>query len=143
MRDDEFGPWGEMRLKLWPDCAPHDNAADMADLADPDGALRAVFLAFDGEEAVGFAELSERSVVDSCGNAPAAYLEGWYVAAEWRGKGVGSALIRQASQWARNEGYDWLGSDAEIENSLSQKAHAALGFEETGRVVKYRMKVGA
>jgi aminoglycoside 6'-N-acetyltransferase I len=142
MNAAEIPLWAGLRSRLWPDCGPEDNAQDIA-AYQGNGALRAVFLAFDGEEAVGFAELSERSVVDSCGNAPAAYLEGWYVAAEWRGKGVGSALIRQASQWARNEGYDWLGSDAEIENSLSQKAHAALGFEETGRVVKYRMKVGA
>jgi aminoglycoside 6'-N-acetyltransferase I len=143
MRDDAFGPWGEMRLKLWPDCAPHDNAADMADLADPDGALRIVFLAFDGEEAVGFAELSERSVVDGAGRDPAAYLEGWYVEPGFRHQRAGAALIRAAADWAKAQGYTWLGSDAEIENIVSHKAHVALGFEETGRVVKYRMKVGA
>lgn len=131
--------WGALRSRLWPDCGPEDNAEDIRSLNDPAGALRVVFLAFAGKEAIGFAEISERSVVDSAGNTPAAYLEGWYVEPDYRERGVGRRLIGAAIAWARREGYGHLGSDAELENTASQKAHEALGFEATGRVVNYLM----
>ncbi|MBU1176184.1 MAG: GNAT family N-acetyltransferase [Alphaproteobacteria bacterium] len=131
--------WGAMRALLWPDCGPEDNAQDMATLADPAGALRVVFLAVSGTNAVGFAEISERSVVAGAGNGPAAHLEGWWVAPEFRRSGVGRALIRAAADWARSAGYAFFSSDVEIDNPVSRKAHEALGFVEQGRVVNYLM----
>lgn len=131
--------WGDMRTRLWPDCGPADNAEDMAALRDPAGALQIVFLAFAAGDAVGFAEISERSVVDGAGPRPAAHLEGWWVAPQARRSGVGQALIRAAAHWARGNGYAFFGSDVEIDNLVSQKAHEALGFVEQGRVVNYLM----
>lgn len=131
--------WGAMRARLWPDCSPADNAEDMAALAEPAGALRIVFLALSGADAVGFAEISERSVVDGAGNEPAAHLEGWWVSPDFRRSGIGRALIAAAAEWARNAGYAFFGSDVEIDNAVSQQAHEALGFVEQGRVVNYLM----
>lgn len=139
MRAGEEPVWGEMRTRLWPDCGPQDNAEDMAALADPAGALRVVFLALSGGTCVGFAEISERSVVDGGGNRPAAHLEGWWVAPEFRQSGVGGALVQAAADWARKAGYANFGSDVELDNVVSQKAHEALGFVEQGRVVNYLM----
>jgi len=139
MKAGEEAVWGRLRTRLWPDCGPEDNADDMAQLTDPAGALRIVFLAFSGGAAVGFAEISERSVVAGAGNGPAAYLEGWYVDPGFRRCGAGAALVAAAAGWARQEGYRCFGSDVEIANGVSQKAHEALGFAEKGRVVTYAM----
>ena len=139
MQAGEEDLWGAMRTRLWPNCGPEDNANDMAALADPAGALRIVFLAHSGKDAVGFAEISERSVVAGAGTRPAAYLEGWWVSPDFRRKGVGKALIGAAAAWARDAGYAVFGSDVEIDNPTSQTAHEALGFVEKGRVVTYVM----
>lgn len=140
MREGEEDLWGGMRSRLWPDCGAEDNARDLEDFTAGRSALRVVFLAFAGEEAAGFAEISERSVVDGCSGA-AAYLEGWYVEPQFRGRGVGGALVAAAADWARARGYQCFGSDAELHNVASQKAHEALGFTATGRVVRYCMEL--
>lgn len=141
MKEDETEVWAALRTRLWPDCSPDDNAEDIAAYRSG-GPVRIVFIAFDGQSAIGFAEISERSVVDSCGNAPVAFLEGWYVAPEYQKRGVGRALIAAAADWARQQDYAYLGSDAVIDNEISHAAHLALGFEETGRVVNFRMELG-
>lgn len=142
MRDNETEAWGRLRHKLWPDCPPSESAAEAAEFLAGHSAVKLVLFALENETAIGFAEISERSVVDGCEGAQA-YLEGWYVAPEYQGKGVGGALIAAAAVWARAAGYDYLGSDAELDNLVSQKAHAALGFKETGRVVTYIRAVTA
>ncbi len=141
MADAEYAIWGAMRTKLWPDCSEAENQADLAAFKSGQGALKIVLLALAGDEPVGFAEIGERSVVDSCGNDPAAYIEGWYVEPEFRARGVGGALVAAAADWARANGYIYLGSDVEVDNVVSQHAHKALGFIESGRVVNYRMRL--
>ncbi|MCB9993069.1 MAG: GNAT family N-acetyltransferase [Hyphomicrobiaceae bacterium] len=141
MRADETEIWAGLRSELWPDCGPDDNEEDIAAYR-AGGPVRVVFLAFAGQTAIGFAEVSERSVVNSCGNDPAAFLEGWYVAPGYRGQGIGAALVKAAADWARQQGYAFLGSDAELENLASHRAHLQLGFEETGRIFTFRMDLG-
>jgi aminoglycoside 6'-N-acetyltransferase I len=139
MQAGEEQAWGGMRSRLWPDCGPEDNAADMAELGNPDGALRIVFFGLVGAEIVGFAEISERSLVNGAGYRPAAYLEGWYVEPGFRRGGVGSALVCAAADWARQQGYSYLGSDAELDNKVSHAAHARSGFKEIGRGINFVM----
>ena len=86
---------------------------------------------------MGFAEVGTRSLADGCETSPVAYLEGWYVDADMRRQGVGTALIRAAEAWAREKGLNEFASDAELENIESQQAHVALGFHEVERVVLY------
>ncbi len=137
LREGEESLWAAMRLQLWPDCGAEENAEDVASLADPRGALRVVFLAFSDGRAVGFAEISERSIVAGAGQQPAAYLEGWYVEQGFRRQGVGSAMVGAAVDWARQQGYGFLGSDTDLDNRVSQHAHEKLGFQESDRAVHY------
>jgi len=140
MTEADVPEWGRMRIALWPACAGIENETEMAGiLAAGNDAL--VLIALSGRRAIGFAELSERDCVEGCDEGPAAYLEGWYVAPGYRESGVGRALVDAAIDWANERGRSWLGSDVEIDNLVSQAAHAALGFEETGRIVTYRMNV--
>ena len=87
---------------------------------------------------IGFAELSIRSVAESCDTDRVAYLEGWYVDPLVRRRGIGRALVAAAEDWARAQGCTEFGSDTEIDNMVSREAHHALGFEETGDIRCFR-----
>jgi aminoglycoside 6'-N-acetyltransferase I len=70
-----------------------------------------------------------------------AFLEGWYVDEDMRGKGIGTALVRAGEAWARRRGYRELASDALLDNETAHRAHEALGFAEIERVVRYRKEL--
>lgn len=135
--------WRRMRRALWQHHAPdleRSAAAAWRARADAtvivavrtgDAGLAAVRLA-------GFAEVGARDYADGCDTSPVAYLEGWYVDPDVRRTGVGAALVRAAEAWARGRGYAEFASDALLDNVASQQAHAALGFAEVERSVKYR-----
>jgi aminoglycoside 6'-N-acetyltransferase I len=137
--------WRRVRQALWPDGTAAQHQRDIDRYLSGDRREPApVFLAFDANsQVVGFAELSIRNIVDSCNTHCLAYLEGWYVAAEFRRKGVGRALIQAAEKWAISQGCSEFGSDSEIDNHIAHAAHLRSGFEETGRVRTYRKKLAA
>ena len=63
------------------------------------------------------------------------YIEGWFVDVDLRRLGIGRRLVEAAENWARENGYREIASDALLENETSIQAHARLGFEETDRIV--------
>ena len=63
------------------------------------------------------------------------YVEGWFVRDAFRNRGLGTALMQRAEEWARALGHAELASDAELDNAQSIAVHKRLGFEETERVV--------
>lgn len=67
-----------------------------------------------------------------------AFLEGWYVAPEFRRRGVGAALVRAVEAWGRAQRCAELGSDTEIGNAISEAAHQALGFTTVNRSINFR-----
>jgi aminoglycoside 6'-N-acetyltransferase I len=94
-----------------------------------------VLLACDEQgQVVGLIELSIRAYAEGCATDRVAFVEGWYVEPTARMKGVGTALIRAAEEWARSQRCTELGSDTEVENVASAAAHVAVGFSETGVV---------
>ncbi len=98
-----------------------------------------VLFAEDGEaRPTGFVELSLRAYAEGCQSDNVAYVEGWYVVPEARGRGVGRALIEAAEGWARRQGCTELGSDAQLDNAASAAAHRALGFSEVGQIRCFR-----
>ena len=84
-----------------------------------------------GGRLVGFVEVDLRSHPDGCNPAqPVGYIEGWYVADEYRGSGIGSRLVAQADHWAaRSHHCIEIAWDALLDNEVSQRAHEALGYE--------------
>ncbi|MDT3485585.1 aminoglycoside 6'-N-acetyltransferase [Stenotrophomonas maltophilia] len=129
--------WAQLRLGLWPDA--DDPLEELAQsLADAEGA---VFLArvADGE-AVGFAEVCLRhDYVNGTESSPVGFLEGWYVRPQWQGSGVGRMLLAAVQAWTRDAGCRELASDSRVEDVRAHAAHRACGFEETERVVYFRM----
>jgi aminoglycoside 6'-N-acetyltransferase I len=91
---------------------------------------------------VGFVEVDLRSHADGCDpSQPVGYIEGWYVAADYRHRGVGRKLLAGAEDWGRSHGCVEMASDAIIDNELSQRAHEALGYEVVDRCVHYRKRL--
>ena len=132
--------WEQMRQQLWP-APPGEHAAEIQRFfANRAQTLLAEVLVAEDESgrAIGFAELSIRSHADGCDSRGVGYLEGWFVDAAHRRKGAGTALVRAAEQWAREQGCTEFASDVEIENDVSLAAHRFLGFEEVSRVVTFR-----
>jgi ribosomal protein S18 acetylase RimI-like enzyme len=62
---------------------------------------------------------------------------GMAVAHEWRGRGVGSALLTTAIQWARERGLHKLSLDVFAHNASAIALYRKFGFVEEGRRVKH------
>ena len=76
-----------------------------------------------------------------CDCTPVPYIEGWWVAQDLRRAGIGRALIEAVEQCCREHGYTELGSDVEVDNAGSVKAHADLGFESTLQLQFFRKRL--
>lgn len=128
--------WSLLRHRLWPDASPAEHRAELQDVSDNEVG----FIAHDpAGMAIGFAEASLRhDYVNGCDTSPVAFLEGVYVEEAFRKQGVAAALIAEVTGWATSKGVNELASDADISNVDSHRMHAALGFEETQRVVYFR-----
>jgi aminoglycoside 6'-N-acetyltransferase I len=136
----------EMFHALWPSGSTEEHGKEVRSLIDGTAKLTmpiAVLVAeADSDGVVGFVEVDLRSHADGCDPAQSVgYVEGWYVTEEYRRSGVGAKLIAAAEEWARGFGCVEMGSDAVIDNVVSQRAHAALGYEVVDRCVHFRKRL--
>jgi aminoglycoside 6'-N-acetyltransferase I len=130
--------WLDMRQALWSDATADDHRAYMAmSLAQPERYVQ--FVVYDeNRQPLGFMEGSIRSdYVNGTESSPVAFVEGVYVNPAWRRHGVARQLFEAVADWARTRGCRELASDALLDNVVSQRAHLALGFRETDRVVYF------
>lgn len=133
--------WLRMRRALWPDSNAKTHRREMSAWLARSDAIVLVAPRPSNAGLAGFAEVGARSLADGCETSPVAYLEGWYVDADARRRGIGAALLSRAEAWARDRGLREFASDAELSNMESQKAHVALGFREVERAVLYLKKL--
>lgn len=126
----DFATWLELRMALWPDHEPDELTEDQVELTTNPQNIN--FIAWEPDEggrAVGMIELATRPHAPGSEDAPVPYIEGWYVAPDYRGKGVGRALVEQGEAWARKRGFARIASDTiPLTYPTSPAAHAALGF---------------
>lgn len=142
-RDGDIAALAQMRAALWPESSAAQHAAELQEIVAgriPAILPMVVFVATGGDgKILGFLEVGMRSHADGCDWAkPVGYVEGWFVSAEVRKRGVGAALLGAAEDWAREQGCKEMASDAQSTNMLSQKVHESLGFEIAERAVLYR-----
>ncbi len=137
VRRSQLDDWRRMRAALWPDCPEQDHARDMAEiLGDPE--FNAAFLAHapDGLP-VGFLEVSIRLTAEGCRPGRIGYIEGWFVEPDWRGRGLGAALVAEAESWALKRGCREMASDAYADNQASRAAHQKLGYQEVALLAHF------
>ena len=131
--------WLRMRLALWPDSAPEEEAEEMAVFLAgyPLPELMAAFVAERPEGGLcGLAEVSIHQSAPGCETERVGFLEAWYVDEDQRQSGLGRALVERVETWARAAGCREMASDTTPFYPLSPAAHAALGYEEVERYFK-------
>ena len=139
-RPSDAATWLRLRCALWPEGTEREHQEDIDRFfAGKAREPSAVLLAEEaGGQVVGFAELSIRAYAEGCDTDRVAFLEGWFVVPDARGRGVGRALVAAAEEWGRGQGCREFGSDAEADNHVSAAAHRALGFTEVGLLRCFR-----
>ncbi|MDL2232035.1 GNAT family N-acetyltransferase [Ruminococcaceae bacterium OttesenSCG-928-L11] len=129
--------WARLCNALW----PHNSPADMLEEWEA-GKLPHEFLYYREGQAVAFVSLSlRRDYVEGTESSPVGYIEGIYVEPALRQAGIARELIAFAGDWSRQRGCTEMASDCEVENTLSRRFHAGVGFEEAGVNVHFTMKL--
>lgn len=125
-----------LALLLWPGHDPAD-FAKMFPLNDA-----AIFLARAAGRAVGFAQCSVRhDYVEGTNGGPVGYLEGLYVEAACRRRGIAAALVAQCEKWAQDRGCAEFASDCELGNNESLAFHLGVGFREANRIICFQKRL--
>lgn len=128
-----------LAIKLW----PNETFDEMyVDFTNSMNAENEVIFVYEYKNVEAFCTVSLRNdYVEGCTASPTGYLEGIYVNAEYRNKGVGKKLVDAAVEWSKSKGCIEFGSDAELSNISSQKFHDAIGMTEANKVVSYIKKI--
>lgn len=138
--ETDLEEWFRLRCILWDQTPEAEHRAEMLDILDH-YETQQVFVAESDGGLVGFLEASIRPFVEDCYTDRVGYLEGWYVEAPHRRKGIGAELVHSAEEWARISGCAEMASDAELGNNISERAHTKLGYEETSRLIHFRKEL--
>jgi aminoglycoside 6'-N-acetyltransferase I len=138
VRDSDLSELLRMSRALFSSQTTEEDEAELRDMMHRADARVFVIERPDGESLAGFVDVGTRSVVDGCSSSPVGYVEAWYVDPDIRRTGLGRALLQHAEQWAREQGYTEMGSDALLENDVSHAAHKRCGYTEVDRVITYR-----
>jgi aminoglycoside 6'-N-acetyltransferase I len=89
----------------------------------------------------GFIEVFIRERTNGAVSPRVGYIEGWYVDADLRQRGIGEQLLVVAEGWLRRQGLTEVASDTDINNTTSVAIHQHLGFEETYRLVHFLKEI--
>lgn len=126
----------KLAVEFWPESDYDEELACWEDLLHSRNDF--IALAKLDDEYVGFIHIALRcDYVEGADYDRTAYLEGIFVKAKYRNKGVANLLLLQGEQWARLKGLRQIGSDTSVSNLISQEFHSKAGFEEVNRVVCY------
>lgn len=130
----------KLAIQMWEDNTLESLTEELAEIiANPESA---VFLLFDKEQAVGFAQCQLRhDYVEGTDSSPVGYLEGIFVEVGYRNRGCAKELLKQCENWAKIMGCTEFASDCELTNTGSLTFHLKMGFEEANRVICFTKKL--
>ena len=130
----------ELACQLWPDNTVKEMRLEMEEIiAKPDAAF---FLAYVEDVPIGFAQCQLRyDYVEGTDSSPVGYLEGIYVASEYRKHGIARELLTACETWAKSKGCTEFASDCEQANTQSLQFHLNVGFEEANRIICFTKKL--
>jgi aminoglycoside 6'-N-acetyltransferase I len=132
---EDKAEWLRMRKGIWPEAPDEYLDYDMDDVLSND--RNAVFFALNVGTPVGMIEVRLKESAEGCFSSPVGYLEAWFVDENLRGKGVAGVLTDAAENWARGKGCTDMASDTWLENGVSIRAHAKMGYSEVERLVHF------
>lgn len=133
-------PIADLAVRMWERHTVEDLEAEFRETIEKDDA--AFFLKVVENEAVGFAECGLRhDYVEGTKSSPVGYLEGVFVAEDFRGRGFARELLAACEAWAKEKGCTEFASDCELTNDASLRFHLAAGFEEANRIICFRKKL--
>ncbi len=129
-----------LAIQMWEDNTIEGLTEEMKEIiASPESE---VFLLYDGDAAVGFAQCQLRhDYVEGTDSSPVGYLEGIFVEEAYRNKGYAKELLKQCEAWAKDMGCTEFASDCELENVGSLAFHMKMGFEEANRVICFTKRL--
>jgi aminoglycoside 6'-N-acetyltransferase I len=136
---EDKSEWLRMRKGIWPEAPDEYLDYDMDEVLASD--RHAVFFALVENMPVGMVEVHLKESAEGCFTSPVGYLEAWFVDEKLRGKGIAGALTETAEDWARGKGCTDMASDTWLENAVSIRAHAKMGYSEVERLVHFVKKL--
>jgi GNAT superfamily N-acetyltransferase len=101
----------------------------------------AIFLAFSGGVAIGFTQLFPS--FSSVGMARIFILNDLFVAPQARRRGIGSALLQAAAEYARSEAAIWLVLSTELTNTTAQSLYEKEGWKRDTLFCSYQLPLGS
>lgn len=127
--------WAKLCVSLWPEISKEEMLQGRAE-----GEFTHEYLYVKDDHIIAFISLSLRNdYVEGTDSSPVGYIEGIYVNEEYRGQGIGRALIEYAKKWSIEQGCSQLASDVELDNHMSELFHQKIGFKEANRLICYTM----
>ena len=130
----------ELACQLWPDNTVEEMRLEFSEIITKTDA--AFFLAYVEETAIGFAQCQLRhDYVEGADSSPVGYLEGIYVAEEYRKHGIARELLSACESWAKSKGCTEFASDCELDNVQSLQFHLNVGFEEANRIICFTKRL--
>lgn len=131
-----------LALQLWPQYTLREMEEEFRSiLADPGSA---VFLCFEEARPAAFAQCQLRhDYVEGTHSSPVGYLEGIFVEAEHRRRGIAAELLRRCEQWAKAGGCAEFASDCELHNADSLRFHLRAGFTEANRMICFTKRLSS
>ena len=128
--------WSALRVDFLPEIKDFNQKEVDAFFQGNNPNVQEVLVALDDtQKMIGFIELNLRNNVPGSSEQITPYIEAWFVSPNHQGQGIGKALIQATEEWAKQQGFQELGSDAPISNEKSVSLHKQLGFDEIERVV--------
>ena len=137
---DDFSIWKQFREALYKSVDDKFNLEEMDNIFNSKD-WHCQFIESEDNKKIGMVEISYRNIVDGCLSSPVAYLEGIYLQAEYRNQGIGTQVMLMVMQWCSERGFSELATDTGLANNKAQAFYTSLGFEETDRVVEYRIDI--
>lgn len=134
----EVDRWRAMRVELYGQLEPGFHDAEMPNILHRDDWYCWLVIAEDGST-IGMVELSLRNVVDGCLSSPVPYIEGLFIEAKQRNRGLGRQLMQILFDWCCEQGYTELALNTEAVNTAAQRFYDSLGFQQNDSVIEYRM----
>lgn len=139
-KPNDISAVSSLALELWPHHPLEEFTEEFAQLLSQPEA--AVFLAFDEENPIGFAQCQLRhDYVEGTDSSPVGYLEGIFVAESHRRMGYAKLLLAACEVWAKKLGCIEFASDCELTNEESLRFHLGVGFEEANRIICFTKKL--